>query len=562
MIRENSFNPRMNNDYQTKNIYKMNEKQLEEENKNLEKELKKLKVKGFKIPVDKTRNLAMSNSPKSQTKSSHIQNLQNSNGKIKIISNYKRTNNLVNESKNESLFDPNNNTNVQKKKFNKNNENSPTCESFLSFNNEISQSFNDVYRSRIHKTEEDPNSRSNSNRKNTSFRNKLNKFQNDKKEKENLISTPNFEIKTSKTKKNLIPLDMNSNFISEKNEKTKNLHTHSHSNVQVKSLIDRLKLCQKVNLPNEKNYFITEKNLKLIKEALSEKESDINNLKSLLNLSKEDFENFQKRYDDVCRIIKELSEEKNIILFNLEKLFQENRQIKENYDDYSFQYNKILIYIKTIDKFILMMFKWFDSFCDVLKYQEEFEWGQDDNSAMDPNNTNDSKDFKNCNSKTSNCIYLKKNSRFLDIFKQIEKFLEQENFRSFNFLFSQTVLKKVPNTFSNLHKNSQIYYDTLTESTFNSSRNFLFSEVDIEYFKMEKLNRQLKSKLYDYESFIKNLTHIYETKSVDLTEVAKDMISTKKRISELNEINENLEKENEYLRISYHNLFVRRDLLF
>jgi len=552
----------MNNDYQTKNIYKMNEKQLEEENKNLEKELKKLKVKGFKIPVDKTRNLAMSNSPKSQTKSSHIQNLQNSNGKIKIISNYKRTNNLVNESKNESLFDPNNNTNVQKKKFNKNNENSPTCESFLSFNNEISQSFNDVYRSRIHKTEEDPNSRSNSNRKNTSFRNKLNKFQNDKKEKENLISTPNFEIKTSKTKKNLIPLDMNSNFISEKNEKTKNLHTHSHSNVQVKSLIDRLKLCQKVNLPNEKNYFITEKNLKLIKEALSEKESDINNLKSLLNLSKEDFENFQKRYDDVCRIIKELSEEKNIILFNLEKLFQENRQIKENYDDYSFQYNKILIYIKTIDKFILMMFKWFDSFCDVLKYQEEFEWGQDDNSAMDPNNTNDSKDFKNCNSKTSNCIYLKKNSRFLDIFKQIEKFLEQENFRSFNFLFSQTVLKKVPNTFSNLHKNSQIYYDTLTESTFNSSSNFLFSEVDIEYFKMEKLNRQLKSKLYDYESFIKNLTHIYETKSVDLTEVAKDMISTKKRISELNEINENLEKENEYLRISYHNLFVRRDLLF
>ena len=39
------------------------------------------------------------------------------------------------------------------------------------------------------------------------------------------------------------------------------------------------------------------------------------------------------------------------------------------------------------------------------------------------------------------------------------------------------------------------------------------------------------------------------------------MISTKKRITELDFQVENMEKENEYLRVSYHNLYVRNKIV-
>ena len=541
MNREKGFNPRMSDDRQSKNIFKMSDQEIDMENRQLERELEKLKKKGFKIPIKNSRNVVTSSSPKSQSKP-EIKNPKNSNGKIKIKIHPDKTPTILQttnskeiNSPNDSIFSEQINSNIINMTPQLNRSNNSN--SFLSFsNNETSTN-----KSKDLLKEKDSVQREDKTHKLKSFKNNLYRNASD-----NLKETPNFEINTYKTKKSLVPIKAfpeSSQFFHDNQVEINtgpncinSSHSHVHSEAHVKKLIDKLKLCQKVNLPNDKNYFITEKNLKLLKESLSEKEADINSLKSLLSLTQDDIENFQKRYDDLAAIIKELTNEKSIILTNLENLFVENKQLKENYDDFSFQYEKILIYVKTIDKFIPLVFKWFDSFCDVLKC--------DDGSSSDKNK------------KKEKSLSLNYDSRFFEFFRQIENFLEEENFRSFNCLFSQAIFKKAPSTFANIYSSSKSFYDSLIKTTF-SSQNFLFSEVDVDYFRMESMNRQLKNKLNDYECLIKRLTYVYESKNFDLTEVAKDMIETKTRLISMNSLNENLEKENQYLRISYHNLFVR-----
>ena len=73
---------------------------------------------------------------------------------------------------------------------------------------------------------------------------------------------------------------------------------------------------------------------------------------------------------------------------------------------------------------------------------------------------------------------------------------------------------------------------------------------------MEKENKNLKEKIYDYEIFIRKISHIYEYRNINLVDAAKDIIQMKKRIFNLNNLNDNLQKDNEYLRISYHILNV------
>lgn len=76
----------------------------------------------------------------------------------------------------------------------------------------------------------------------------------------------------------------------------------------------------------------------------------------------------------------------------------------------------------------------------------------------------------------------------------------------------------------------------------------------------EKINKELRKKIYDYETFFRKISHIYESKNLDLSDAAKDIIQMKKRIANLNEINEDLERENHYLRISFHLLCVIKKL--
>ncbi len=74
--------------------------------------------------------------------------------------------------------------------------------------------------------------------------------------------------------------------------------------------------------------------------------------------------------------------------------------------------------------------------------------------------------------------------------------------------------------------------------------------------RIEKINKELRERIYDYETFFRKISHIYESKNIDLAESAKDIINMKKRIANLNDLNEDIERENDYLRISFHLLYV------
>jgi hypothetical protein len=474
-MKKEGFNPRINSENnQTKNIFKMSVDELELQNQILEKELKNIK-KG-----------STSNKLAIETKSQN-----SSKKKINLVKTKSPT---EGRNKNSNFSNLSTHTPKDKIKVVSNYKLSNPDDSLLSFNS----------------TRERENTRSNSKNKTpiliSNFKNKLNST---------ILNVGNLEINISKTSKNLIPVNSS--------------HNHNHNPIddsQIKNMVSKLKICQKHNLPNEKNYFVSEKNLKLIEEALSEKESDINNLKALLSFTKNDIDSFQKKYDDLYQIIEELENEKNILLTKLENLLQENKQLKDNYDDFSFQYNKIIIYFKKIENFLAIVFKWYDSFKDKLKNEE--------NEKCLLNNTN---------------IVISPNSRFMEIFKNLHNLIQGEDgegnknmnmkMRDFNFLFTHSIT------------NSNFEFELE-----NKEKLFLYSNIDSDYLKMEKMNKQLKNKLYDYENFLKKLSHIYETKNVDLTDIAKDMIETKKRITDLDTLNENLEKENDYLRISYHNLYV------
>jgi len=69
---------------------------------------------------------------------------------------------------------------------------------------------------------------------------------------------------------------------------------------------------------------------------------------------------------------------------------------------------------------------------------------------------------------------------------------------------------------------------------------------------LEEQNKELKEKIYDYENFLKKISHIYQSKNINLADTAKDVIHMKKRIADLNEINQDLQRENDFLRISFH----------
>ena len=84
--------------------------------------------------------------------------------------------------------------------------------------------------------------------------------------------------------------------------------------------------------------------------------------------------------------------------------------------------------------------------------------------------------------------------------------------------------------------------------------NKFFTEKELQN---EQLCREYKKKYYDAQNMVDQLS--LEAKNNNLSDIAKDMLETKKRIKELNEQNEKLEHENTYLRISYQNLYCENE---
>lgn len=305
--------------------------------------------------------------------------------------------------------------------------------------------------------------------------------------------------------------------------KTEKLLIPAPEELDYQKKLNNLKLCQKVHLPKEKNYFISEQNIKLIESALNEKDSDIESLRYLLSMAKLDFDSFQLKYKELYSIIDELSNEKNALISNLEFQMAESSQLKENYDDYVFQYNKILIIFKKVQQTMSLLFKLCDSIHD---YKTNCQ-------------TDDGK-FK---------FTVDEKSRLIKIYKEIDNIINDEELRTYNYIFTRESI--------NSHTND----DKERELIQNKNLTFL-KPIEKDYMKLEKQNKELKSKLYDLENFIKKIPHLYQSKTVDLSDVAKDMIDMKKRIVDLNITNDNSEKENEYLRICYHNLYVKTSYLF
>ena len=308
----------------------------------------------------------------------------------------------------------------------------------------------------------------------SSFKNKLDS---------SVINSSNLEVRSGKTTKNLIPIP-----------------SHLEGENKMKEFVSKMKICQKHNLPNEKNYFVTEKNLKLIEEALVEKDADINNLKSLLFFAKNDFDKFKINYSDLNKTIEQQDNEKSELIKAFDSLAKFNKQLQENYDDYSFQYNKMLIFFKKIESLIHLVIKLKQSYEDLQIKSENFELG--------------------------------KKTKLIEIINSIISKLKEDEIKAYLSLFVY---------------NSESSHD---------NKNFLKASVPNNITRLEKQHKLSKDKLYDYETFVKKLSFLYESKKFDLTDIARDMIETKKRISELDDLNESLERENEYLRISYHNLYV------
>ena len=85
--------------------------------------------------------------------------------------------------------------------------------------------------------------------------------------------------------------------------------------------------------------------------------------------------------------------------------------------------------------------------------------------------------------------------------------------------------------------------------------NKFFNEKELQN---EKLCIEYKKKYYDAQNIADQITQI-DSSNINLTDIARDMLETKKRIKELNDQNEKLEHENTYLRISYQNLYCENE---
>jgi len=349
-------------------------------------------------------------------------------------------------------------------------------------------------------------------------------------------------LKIGKTKENIIP------FTCCQKDKSRNT-SRDVSFDCIHTNLDNIRLCVKNKLPKEKNYCITEKNLKKIELAIEDKDSDIESLKAMLLLAKKDIDHFQEKYNKLYCIIDELNDEKANIKDEINDLLNENKMLKQNLDEYISQYDKILLVQKkfenTINKLIETM-NTFDNF------------NKDCLNLISSTNREDKSDFLKNMLNLHKIIAKDQIKNYISIFSLNENQLKEIDKKVYNEISNASNINLV------LRQKSPISNTNLTTS---SSQNSIFNlnkdnrsksyleQLEEKCKALSASNLELKQKNLDLENFIQKLNPILEnSKDINLSETAKDLISMNKKVMNLNKSISKLEMENCYFKIYIHNL--------
>jgi len=412
-MKKKGFNPRIN---KIKNVNKMTTNELDETNKILENELKKRKLNLNNLSNFKNKDNLSPNIKAKTSESNSIcrdSNLTNNNKytskKIEI------DNSLISMRKDTSPKNYSNNTSTLNCKLESNSNIKLNSEKNLS---ERRVYFPEFQESRLEKAKiktclkRDCSENRSNNKRSLNDTETFNIYS----YRERLNQSPIY-LKTTKNAKALIPLETKKN-------------SDLDENMQIKQCLDRIKLCQRVHLPKEKNYFISVKNLQLLESAINEKECDINILRSLLNMAKDDIDLYKNRYESINIYIDEILNEKNKLIEDLVNISDEKNKIKENYDEYVDKYNKMLTFLKKILNMIQLI--------NIMKssYEEFIENYKDKDNKINLNR----KFFIDCeriedNEITSTYIKLPEKAEFLKKFQDLIELAGSEELRIYSKFF-------------------------------------------------------------------------------------------------------------------------------
>jgi len=368
----------------------------------------------------------------------------------------------------------------------------------------------------------------------------LNKYNKYEKELFSKVNDTSLEIKKGGQKEFLaIPMSSSKNISTDYN-------IHNLNGIQKK--IDNLRLCEKNKLPKEKNYCITEKNLKLIEMAIGDKDSDIETLKSMLILAKKDLDHFGLRDNQLYCIIDEQNDEKANLKDNIDDLLNENKILKQTLEEYVDQYNKIIIVQKKFENTINIII-------DLLETNTFNKLLDKDGKDTLPPLLNES--LKNL--KTS--IDKDQIKNYASIFRinenqinNIEKKVTNDltNNLNINMILRQKSLKSpVSNMTCDTSYPNTISIDKLNKDL---KRKSYIEQLEDKLKSISSSNLEYKLTIIDLENFIHKLNPILEkSKDVNLSEAAKDLIAMNKKVINLNKTINKLEMENNYFRIALYN---------
>ena len=371
---------------------------------------------------------------------------------------------------------------------------------------------------------------------------------------ENIFNKSTIDIKTLKISgKNLIPFSKfdptNRNCRSKSPININNNINLSHSNYnddKIKPIINTLKLCQSCNLPNEKSYIISDKNLKLIEKGILDKDNDIENLNNIIKAARRDFLDAQEKYQASTQInseiIKGQEKYKNQIIF----LNEENSKLKKTLDKYISEFSKVMIIYKKIKKIINIIFSSVDIYTDFLSVH---------------NNPDEEQNNMKCE-KTDNFFDKNLQMKLLKNLAELLKTIDDNDIRNFDFLLKKNndrsiliePLDKQHHSNNSINCQSSFKEDEIFLNDSCSTKKNYIQEIEERYSNLDKENQQLKGQFYDLDNYLSRISSIFEEKNLNLSETAKDVIAMKKRILEINRIITSKERENSLLKISLHNL--------
>ena len=299
------------------------------------------------------------------------------------------------------------------------------------------------------------------------------------------------------------------------------------SNVNINK--NNLKICEKELLPKEKNYFISETNFQLIKNALNEKEKNINNLKTLL-------------------------EKKNKEILLLEK---ENKKLEDANNELILQIQKNDIYFDKMYQLLKYVFNYYDSFNDpqIKEFIKEQNLGslinksnitQENKNQNNDNNTNN----KNENGKIVSVLFDTNND---EILKELEKYKKMYN-----------DVRKQLNLMTNMKLNDKNNQDELSKQLIEYQKkiNELNSEnqnyiKENTYLKLLCKNIFLEKKIVeidDNEQVIKEVKNENEILKKKIDSLLKEINQLKLDNNKINELNKILNDKNLKLNEELKNL--------